>query len=273
MPSLVKSNSIRTSAIARSLSAALKAIGSFCKGQVRRRGLPVREFLLGLSALGSGNLAKAKVHFRQVLVKRANALIGLGRSREAISVYRWVLQLNPTWTEARYGLATALVSVARCDEAVQEFNRLLSNDPNRLEFYMGLGSAHHLAGRIDDAVEAWSKGMAVQKCLAQAASVPSDVRYLTELWSCAIGHTSILDFFVKRHLLGLFTGSHYIVLAPADPANPNSVLRITEFGVPISLVNLNSFTATTSVNAALAALNGLRPDPSKGEGLPYRLVN
>jgi hypothetical protein len=55
------------------------------------------------------------------------------------------------------------------------------------------------------------------------------------------------------------------VLAPADPANPNSVFRITEFGVPISLVNLNSFTATTSVNTALAALNGLRPDPSKGE--------
>jgi hypothetical protein len=55
------------------------------------------------------------------------------------------------------------------------------------------------------------------------------------------------------------------VLAPADPANPNSVLRITEFGVPISLVNLNSFTATTSVNTALAALNGLRPDPSKRE--------
>jgi hypothetical protein len=55
------------------------------------------------------------------------------------------------------------------------------------------------------------------------------------------------------------------VLAPADPANPNAVLRITEFGVPISLVNLNSFTSTTPVNAALAALNGLRPDPSKGE--------
>ena len=55
------------------------------------------------------------------------------------------------------------------------------------------------------------------------------------------------------------------VLAPADPANPNSVFRITEFGVPISLVNLNSFTATTPVNTALAALNGLRPDPSRGE--------
>ena len=55
------------------------------------------------------------------------------------------------------------------------------------------------------------------------------------------------------------------LLSPTDPANPNSVARITEFGVPISLINLNSFTSTTSVSTALAALNGLRPDPAKGE--------
>ena len=54
-------------------------------------------------------------------------------------------------------------------------------------------------------------------------------------------------------------------LSATDPANPNSVVRITEFGVPISLINLNSFTSTTSVSSALAALNGLRPDPAKGE--------
>ena len=55
------------------------------------------------------------------------------------------------------------------------------------------------------------------------------------------------------------------VLNPPDPANPNSVARIVELGVPISLINLNSFTSTTSATAALAALNSLRPDPSKGE--------
>jgi Carboxypeptidase regulatory-like domain/TonB dependent receptor/TonB-dependent Receptor Plug Domain len=55
------------------------------------------------------------------------------------------------------------------------------------------------------------------------------------------------------------------VLSPTDPANPNSVMRVVEFGVPVSLVNLNAFTSTTSVTTALAALNALRPDPSKGE--------
>jgi hypothetical protein len=55
------------------------------------------------------------------------------------------------------------------------------------------------------------------------------------------------------------------VLVPPDPANPNSVVHVMEFGVPVSLVNLNAFTSTTSVSTALAALNSLRPDPSKGE--------
>jgi hypothetical protein len=55
------------------------------------------------------------------------------------------------------------------------------------------------------------------------------------------------------------------VLNPPDPANPNSVVRIFELGVPISLVNLNAFTSTTAVNAALGALNSLRPDPTRTE--------
>ena len=55
------------------------------------------------------------------------------------------------------------------------------------------------------------------------------------------------------------------VLNPLDPANPNATVRIFELGVPISLVNLNSFTSTTQTNAALAALNSLRPDPTRTE--------
>jgi hypothetical protein len=70
-----------------------------------------------------------------------------------------------------------------------------------------------------------------------------------------------------RPLLNTTTAGDLVrfVLAPPDPANPNSVIKIIEFGVPISLINLNATTSTTSVNTALAALNALRPDPSKGE--------
>lgn len=54
-------------------------------------------------------------------------------------------------------------------------------------------------------------------------------------------------------------------LAPLLPATPNAINTVTEFGVPISVFNLNSFTSTTVVDAALAALNNLRPDPTQTE--------
>ncbi len=73
--------------------------------------------------------------------------------------------------------------------------------------------------------------------------------------------------FGLRPLYNVSTAGELVrfVLKPTDPANPNAVVRVMEFGVPISLINLNSFTSTTSVEVALAALNGLRPDPTRGE--------
>ena len=47
--------------------------------------------------------------------------------------------------------------------------------------------------------------------------------------------------------------------------NPNTVGRIVEFGVPVSVINLNSATSSTAIEAALSALNNLRVDPSSGE--------
>jgi hypothetical protein len=72
------------------------------------------------------------------------------------------------------------------------------------------------------------------------------------------------------NLRPLFNGANpgelvRFVFAPADDSNPNAVGRATEFGVPVSLINLNSSTSTTAVQVALAALNSLRPDPGKRE--------
>jgi hypothetical protein len=55
------------------------------------------------------------------------------------------------------------------------------------------------------------------------------------------------------------------VFSPLDSANPNAVSRIAEFGVPISVVNLNSFTSSTAIEVAQAALNPFRPDPTHAD--------
>jgi hypothetical protein len=48
-------------------------------------------------------------------------------------------------------------------------------------------------------------------------------------------------------------------------SDSNTVMRSIEFGVPISVMNLNSRSSTTMLDAALAAINHLRPDPTRGE--------
>ena len=70
-----------------------------------------------------------------------------------------------------------------------------------------------------------------------------------------------------RPIYGASTAGDLVrfALVPLFPATPNAINRITELGVPISVFNLNSFTSTTVVDVALAALNNLRPDPTKTE--------
>src|SRR5262249_46386885 len=54
--------------------------------------------------------------------------------------------------------------------------------------------------------------------------------------------TNFLSARGVRPLLNPSTAGDLIrfVLAPPDPADPNSVARVNEFGVPVSLVNLNA---------------------------------
>jgi hypothetical protein len=57
-------------------------------------------------------------------------------------------------------------------------------------------------------------------------------------------------------------------LTPADPNNPSAIGRTLEFGLPITLINLNSIFSSNSASqlvAAQAALNSLRPDPARTE--------
>jgi hypothetical protein len=52
-------------------------------------------------------------------------------------------------------------------------------------------------------------------------------------------------------------------LSSSDPANANAIGRILEFGLPISVFNLNNVTSTTTLRVALDALNAFRPDPTQ----------
>lgn len=50
-----------------------------------------------------------------------------------------------------------------------------------------------------------------------------------------------------------------------NQTSPNTVIRNVEFGVPVSVMNLNSPSSTTMLEVALAAINNLRPDRARRE--------
>ncbi|HJR08689.1 MAG TPA: TonB-dependent receptor [Pyrinomonadaceae bacterium] len=54
-------------------------------------------------------------------------------------------------------------------------------------------------------------------------------------------------------------------VAAPDAANPDAIARVVEFGVPVTVFNLNTFSSGSALDAALAALNDLRPDPTRGQ--------
>ncbi|MEP6818055.1 MAG: carboxypeptidase regulatory-like domain-containing protein [bacterium] len=100
---------------------------------------------------------------------------------------------------------------------------------------------------------------------ANAPRLPAGFKNFSEY----LGSRDFVNFrsspFGIRPLYNVSTAGDLVrfVFNPLDPANPNAVTRIVELGVPISVINLNSFTSSTSVEVALAALKRFRPDPTR----------
>lgn len=158
---------------------------------------------------------------------------------------------------------------------VKQFGVLNSGFSRRLDpalripesYQANLGFEREIGGGfVFEANYTWNRGLHLwREFNANAPVLPSGFKNFTTYLASRDFTNFLSGPGGVRPVLNTSTAGDLVrfVLAPNDPANPNSVVRIIEFGVPISLVNLNAFTSTTSVNAALAALNGLRPDPSK----------
>ena len=99
---------------------------------------------------------------------------------------------------------------------------------------------------------------------ANAARLPAGYRNFSEF----LASRDFANFFspatATRPLHNTSTAGELVRFVYGS-TDANAVNRLIEFGVPISVVNLNSPTSTTALEVALAAINHLRPDPSRGE--------
>jgi hypothetical protein len=99
---------------------------------------------------------------------------------------------------------------------------------------------------------------------ANAPVLPSGYRNFSEFLASRDFSNFINPATSTRPLFNVSTAGE-LVRFVYGTSNTNTVARIVEFGVPISVMNLNSRSSTTMLEVALAAINSLRPDPQRGE--------
>ncbi|HEY0760897.1 MAG TPA: TonB-dependent receptor [Pyrinomonadaceae bacterium] len=142
--------------------------------------------------------------------------------------------------------------------------------------------------RLDPALripESYQLNAGVERDLGRGFSVEANFSYTRgiHLWRefnanapvLPAGYRNFTEFLASRDFANfmnpatqtrsLYNASTAGELVRFSFGNTNTINRVIEFGVPVSVMNLNSPSSTTMLEVALAAINNLRPDPARGE--------
>jgi hypothetical protein len=136
--------------------------------------------------------------------------------------------------------------------------------------------------RLDPALripESYQLNAGVERDLGRGFSVEANFTFTRgiHLWRefnanapvLPAGYRNFTEFLASRDFPNftrtLYSASTAGELVRFTYGDSNTVSRVVEFGVPVSVMNLNSPSSTTMLEVALAAINNLRPDPSRGE--------
>src|SRR5689334_9791898 len=136
--------------------------------------------------------------------------------------------------------------------------------------------------RLDPALripESYQLNAGIERDLGQGFSVEANFTFTRgiHLWRefnanapvLPAGYRNFTEFLASRDFANftreLYSTSTAGELVRFTYGNSNTVSRVVEFGVPVSVMNLNSPSSSTMLEVALAAINNLRPDPSRGE--------
>ncbi|HST50501.1 MAG TPA: TonB-dependent receptor [Pyrinomonadaceae bacterium] len=96
---------------------------------------------------------------------------------------------------------------------------------------------------------------------ANAPRLPAGFKDFTE-YLLSRDFANFRDASGARPVYGASTAGELVRFTLAPPSS-DSISRVVEFGIPVSVFNLASVNSTTALEAALAALQPLRPDPSR----------
>ncbi|MDT5155886.1 MAG: hypothetical protein QOH51_243 [Acidobacteriota bacterium] len=97
---------------------------------------------------------------------------------------------------------------------------------------------------------------------ANAPRVPAGFRDFTE-YLLSRDFANFRSSSGTRPIYDTTTAGELVRFTLTPPGSADTIGRVVEFGIPVSVFNLNSVNSTTTLEAALAALEPLRPDPSR----------
>ena len=110
----------------------------------------------------------------QALFAAAVQLQQRGETEEAVREYQRILELFPTFSEARSNLGAALAKLGRYDEAIANYRLALRQDAGNIGIRLNLGLACYKTGRMVDAAGEFEAVHAVQAGNRQASILLAD---------------------------------------------------------------------------------------------------
>lgn len=187
---------------------------------------------------------------------------------------------NLMTAEQRRAFITANISfpqTLRADSTlVQQFGVLNTDFARRLDTGLRIPESYQLNAGVERDL---GRGYAIEANFTFTRGIHLWREFNANAPVLPAGYSNFTDFLASRdfaNFVNPLTGvrplhnasnaGELVRFAPAslNPANPNAITRVVESGVPVSVMSLTG-SSTTTLNAALAALNSLRPDPKRGE--------
>jgi len=131
-----------------------------------------------ITAHQEGRLEEAESLYRSILEKQPTNLIvnnnlsyllySLNRLDEAEASYRKTIELKPDYAEAHYNLGNVFYRLNRLDEAEASYRKAIELKPNYAEANHNLGTTQQSLGKLDEAEASYRKAIELKPDYAEA---------------------------------------------------------------------------------------------------------
>jgi tetratricopeptide (TPR) repeat protein len=105
------------------------------------------------------------------LINAADAMMALGRARDALPLYQRALQIEPLRVDARNNQGNAFLALGQYDAAVGCYRGALDLRPEDAQIHCNLGNAQRLLGRLNEAIAASRRAIALDPTLSVAHNI------------------------------------------------------------------------------------------------------